>query len=149
MRKIVLVAFIACTVAILAVPSLPQEDSDVAKVRTLETKLMNSYKQRQIDLLASLLDEDLVITFEDGSTYSKTGYISYSATPSVRVDLVEMSDLKIRLHGDTAILTGMYHERGEDKEKPYEFRDRFTDVWIKKAGKWLLVASHYGVPVKH
>jgi hypothetical protein len=130
------------------VQSAAQEESDAAKVQALEVRLMESYKQRQIDLLASLLDDDFVITFEDGNTYGKTGYISYSATPSVEVEVAEMSDVKIRMHRNTAILTGAYHERGKNKGAPYDYRDRFTDVWMKSGGKWRLVASHYGVPTK-
>jgi len=141
----------ALTFGLLTVPfvqPMAQESSDSAKVQALEVKLMDSYKQRQIDFLASLLDEDFVITFEDGNTYGKTGYISFNATPSVRVDVAEMSDVKIRMHGDTAILTGAYHERGDNNGKAYDYRDRVTDVWIKSGGKWRLVASHYGVPRK-
>ena len=125
-----------------------QEESDSAKVRALEVKLMESYKQRQIALFASMLDDDFVITIEDGSTYGKTGYVSFTAKPSVQIDVVEMSDLKIRLHGSTAVLTGAYHERGKNKGEAYDYHDRFTDVWMKSNGKWRLVASHYSVPVK-
>jgi ketosteroid isomerase-like protein len=138
-------------VSLLLIPNLhlaAQVESDSAAVRALEVQVMESYKERKIDELASLLDEDFVITFEDGSTFSKTGYISYSATPSVKIDVAEMSDLKIRMHGNTAILTGGYHERGNNKGKAYDYRDRFTDVWIKSGGKWRLAASHYGVPTK-
>jgi ketosteroid isomerase-like protein len=148
MRKIVLWALILGMATVPFSNAAAQEESESAKVRALEVRLMESYKERQIDLLASLLDDDFVITFEDGSIYGKTGYISYSATPSVRVDVAEMSDVKIRMHGDTAILTGAYHERGDNKGKAYDYRDRFTDVWMKTGGKWRLVASHYGVPVK-
>ena len=148
MRKLVLWALTLEMIAVPLIRVAAQEESESAKVRALEVRLMESYKERQIDLLASLLDDDFVITFEDGSTYGRTGYISYSATPSVRVDVAEMSDVKIRMHGETAILTGAYHERGNDKGKPYDYRDRFTDVWMKCGGKWKLVASHYGVPVK-
>jgi hypothetical protein len=137
MRKMLLRAL----VGLLLIPTLrlrAQEQSDSAAVRALELQVMESYKERKIDELASLLDEDFVITFEDGSTFSKTGYISYSATPSVKIDV----------HGNTAILTGGYHERGDNKGKAYDYRDRFTDVWIKSGGKWRLAASHYGVPTK-
>ena len=109
---------------------------------------MDAYRQRHFDLLASMLDEDFVITFEDGSIYGKTGYISFSGTSTIRVDVAEMSDFKIRMHGNTAIVTGWYHERGVDKGGAYDYRDRFTDVWMKSGGKWLLVASHYGIPTK-
>jgi len=143
--------FAVLTLYLIILPSTffeAQEEPEAAKVRALEVKLMDAYKQRQIDVFASLLDPDFIITFEDGSTYGKTGYTSYAANPSVRVDVVDMSDLKIRMHGDTAVLIGAYHERGESKGSPYDYHDRFTDVWMKKDGKWRLIASHYGVPVK-
>jgi ketosteroid isomerase-like protein len=148
MRGYALSLVIFCLLAVAAIPAAAQEESDAATVRALELQLAEAYKLRHIDLLASLLAEDFVITFEDGSVYSKTGYISYSATPSVRLDLAETSDVKVRLHGNTAVLTGAYHERGTSNGKPYEYHDRFTDVWMKSGGKWQLIASHYGVPVK-
>jgi ketosteroid isomerase-like protein len=125
-----------------------QEESEAAQVRALDLKLTEAYKQRKFDLLASLLDEDFVITFEDGSTYGKTGYISYSAATTTRVDVAEMSDMKVRMHGNTAVLTGVYHERGVEKGAAYDYRDRFTDVWMKSEGKWRMIASHYAIPLK-
>ena len=52
------------------------------------------------------------------------------------------------MHGGTSILTRAYPARGANKGKAYDYRDRFTDVWMKTGGKWRLVASHYGVPTK-
>ena len=125
-----------------------QEKSDAATVRALETKWTASYKDRSIDILSSLLAEDFVITIEDGNVYSKAGYITHSADTSVRVEVAELSDLKVRVHGDTAIVTGAYHERGESGGKRYEYHDRLTDVWMKMNGKWQVVSSHYSVPYK-
>lgn len=125
-----------------------QEDSEATKIRALEAKVLDAYKQRQVDAFAALLDDDFVITFEDGSTYSKTGYLSYTASSSLQVELSEMSDTKVRLHGNTAIITGSYHERGKDGAQPFDYHDRFTDVWMKKDGRWRLVASHFAIPLK-
>jgi ketosteroid isomerase-like protein len=141
-------ALTLCLLAGLATPLAAQDKSDAANIRSLELKWTESYKQRQVDILSSLLAEDFVITIEDGSTYSKTGYISHSAEPSVHVEVAEMSDMKVRMHGNAAVVTGTYHERGVSDGKPYEDRDRFTDVWMKSGGKWQVVASHYSVPVK-
>jgi ketosteroid isomerase-like protein len=124
------------------------QGSDADNVRSLELKWTESYKQRSIDILSSLLADEFVITVEDGNVYSKAGYISHTADSKVRVDVAEMSDLKVRIHGNTAIVTGAYHEKGVSEGKPYEYRDRLTDVWIKSAGKWQVVASHYSVPFK-
>ena len=126
-----------------------QEKSDADRVRTLEMQLTELYKQRKIEGVAALLDDDFVITFEDGKVYSKTGYISYNAAASLRILEAETLDVKVHLHGNTAVLTGIYHERGEEKGTPYDYRDRFTDVWMKKDGKWRIIASHYATPVKN
>jgi ketosteroid isomerase-like protein len=131
-----------------ALTAQEKEKSDAATIRVLEMKWTESYKQHNIDILSSLLAEEFVITIEDGSIYSKAGYISHSADSKVRVQVAELSDLKVRLHGDTAIVTGAYHEKGESGGKPYEYHDRLTDVWMKSGGKWQVVASHYSVPYK-
>jgi ketosteroid isomerase-like protein len=141
----------ALTLALLAGPVVPlaAQDSDAAYVRSLELKWTESYKQRQVDILASLLADDFFITIEDGSTYGKTGYISHSAEPSVHVEIAEMADIKVRMHGNTAVVTGAYHEKGQSDGKGYEYHDRFTDVWMKNgSGKWQVISSHYSVPVK-
>lgn len=130
----------------LALPA--QEKGDAATIRGLELKWTESYRQHNIDILSSLLADEFVITIEDGNVYSKAGYISHSADSGTHVQVAELSDLKVRMHGDTAIVTGAYHERGESNGKPYEYRDRFTDTWMKLGGKWQVVASHYSVPVK-
>jgi len=132
----------------LAAQAQDKDKSDAANIRAMELKWTESYKQRQVQMLSSLLAEDFVITIEDGNTYSKTGYISHTAEPSVHVEVAEMADLKVRMHGNTAVVTGAYHERGESNGKPYEYHDRLTDVWMKIGGKWQVVASHYSVPVK-
>ena len=137
-----------CLLATFAVNLPAQEKSDASTVRALEEKWTESYKQHNIDILSSLLADDFVITIEDGSIFSKAGYISHSADPSTHVQVAELSDLKVRIHGDTAIVTGAYHEKGQSSGKPYEYHDRLTDVWIKAGGKWQVVASHYAVPYR-
>ncbi|MBZ5597859.1 MAG: nuclear transport factor 2 family protein [Acidobacteriia bacterium] len=134
--------------SILPALSMAQSKSpESVKILTLERKWTEAYKARDISILASLLAEDFVITVEDGSTYGKAGYISHSADSTVHVDVAALSELKVRLHGNTAVVTGAYHETGSSKGKPYEYRDRLTDVWMKIDGRWQVVASHYSVPL--
>jgi len=135
-------------ILLLSCAALAQEKSEAAAVRALELKWTESYKQHSIDILSSLLADDFTITVEDGSVYSKAGYISHTADSKVKVNVAEMTDLKVRIHGDVAVVTGAYHEHGVSEGKSYDYRDRFTDVWIKAAGKWQVIASHYSVPVK-
>jgi len=133
---------------LLASYSHGQDSSEPANIKALELKLLDCYKHHEVAVFASILDEDFVITFEDGSTYSKTGYLAYSTSASTHVETVEIQEMKIRMHGETAVVTGAYHEKGMDSQKAYDYHDRFTDVWMKESGKWRLIAAHYSVPSK-
>jgi ketosteroid isomerase-like protein len=145
MRTVRFCVFLVGLLACLAMRDLAQEKPDAAAIRVLETKWVDAYKQRQIGSVASLLAEDYVITMEDGSTYGKTGFLSYNAGP-LRVDLAELGDIRIRMHENIAVVTGTYHERGAANGKPYDYHDRLTDVWMKTGGRWQLIASHYSLP---
>lgn len=125
-----------------------QKASEGSNVLGLEKKWTEAYRERNINILSSLLAEDFVITVEDGSTYGKEGYITHSADTSVHVEAAEQTDMHIHTHGNTAVITGAYHEKGTSRGKPYEYHDRFTDVWIKTDGRWQVIASHYSVPVR-
>jgi ketosteroid isomerase-like protein len=141
--------FIICCISVFSFPAASQQNSSATStVMELEKRWTEAYRRREIGILASLLADEFVITVEDGSTYGKVGYISHSADSSVKVEVAELSELKVRMHGSVAIVTGAYHEKGESRGKPYEYRDRLTDVWMKSAGKWQVIASHYSVPLK-
>lgn len=122
------------------------QQDDSAAIRALEMKWAEAYRLRHLDVLSSLIGDDYVITFEDGSVRSKIGVMSYLSDPSHQVVVSEFLDLKVRVHGDTAVATGAYHERGESDGKPYDYNDRMTDVWMKIQGSWKLIASHYSLP---
>lgn len=130
--------------------SAPQQKPDPAsKILALESKWNEAYKQGDVATMNSLLADDFIITVEDGTTFSKAGYIAHSGDSDNKVLISDMSDLKVRMHGNTAIVTGAYHEKGITGGKPYEFRDRLTDVWMMMTdGRWQVIASHYAIPAK-
>ena len=124
-------------------------DSAASKILALEDKWNAAYKRGDVAIMGSLLAEDFIITVEDGSTFSKSGYIAHNGDSTVHVEVTEMSGQNVRMHGNTAIVTGAYHEKGVSDGKPYEYRDRFTDVWMNRNGSWQVVASHYSIPANH
>ena len=145
-RSVLTLALYVCVCFIGHLPA--QDQADAGTIRKLEQKWTESYKNRKIDLLSSLLADEFVITVEDGNTYSKAGYITHTADSSVQVEVAEIKDLKVRMHGNVAVVTGAYHEKGKSNGAPYEYHDRLTDVWMKVGNQWQVIASHYSVPMK-
>jgi len=99
--------------ALAPIGGLAQEKSDATAVRGLEKNWTESYKRHGIDILSSLLADDSLSTSKTGNLSSRAGYISHTADSKVHGQIAELSDLKVRLHGDIAIVTGSDHEKGE------------------------------------
>src|SRR5712691_5404602 len=92
-----------------------KRDTVASKVLAIEKKWNDVYKRGDIAAMDSLLADDFIITVEDGSTFSKPGYIAHNGSSTVRVEISEMSDLQVRMHGNTAVVTGAYREKGTGK----------------------------------
>jgi len=122
-------------------------DAASSKIIALETKWNDAYKHGDVGTMESLLAENFIITVEDGSTFSKSGYIAHNGDSTLHVEITEASGLSVRMSGNAAVVTGAYHEKGRDNGKPYDFHDRFTDVWMNLNGRWQVIASHYSIPV--
>jgi ketosteroid isomerase-like protein len=55
---------------------------------------------------------------------------------------VTASDMQVRVEGDTGVVTGVYHMKGRDeKGQPIDRRIRYTDVYVRRDGRWLALAS--------
>ncbi len=121
-------------------------DPTSAKITALEAKWNDDYKRGEVAGMTALLSDDFIITVEDGSTYSKSGYLAHTADSELKVQISDMTDIRVRVHGAIAIVTGAYHEKGTSKGRPYESHDRFTDVWTKTPTGWQVLASHYSIP---
>lgn len=138
-----LVVFAACGLHLCFAQNTPV--TSPSRILALENDWNAAYKKSDIAAMNSLLADDFIITIEDGTTFSKTGYIAHNGNTTVHVTTSDMSDLRVRIYGNTAVVTGAYHERGTEKGKPYEYHDRFTDVWVNLNGKWKVLASHYSL----
>ncbi len=140
------IRFLALALCAAAAASWATPPPDtVRQILTLEQRWNEAYLHGDLETLHSILADDFIITLEDGNTYSKSGYIAHSGDPDNKVTLSQMSELRVRLHGNTAVVTGAYHETGTNKGKPYENHDRLTDVWMLIGGRWQVIASHYSL----
>jgi ketosteroid isomerase-like protein len=97
-------------------------------ILALESKWNEAHKHGDVATTESPLADDFVITVEDCCTFSKSGHIAHNADPALRVEISDMAENNVRMHGHVAVVTGAYHEKGRSKAKSYESRDRATDV---------------------
>jgi Domain of unknown function (DUF4440) len=110
-------------------------------VMALEDQWLKSQKTNNPDLEAPLLADQFVSTGSDGKVTNKAQTLA-DAKASKYVS-AENENVQVTVFGDTAIATGLWVGKGTDeKGKPFDLRDRWTDTWIKMPnGKWQCAAT--------
>jgi len=98
-------------------------------------------EHKDVKALQSLLDPGLVYIDYDGSLMDKTQFIASVQAPSLHPEQIVNESMSAHVYGDSAVVTGVYREKGTSGGKPYLRRGRFTDTWVYHDGAWVCVAS--------
>jgi ketosteroid isomerase-like protein len=103
--------------------------------------------QAQIGADAVALDRiyanDFIGIGPSGTVRTKPQVISDFTSGDLKFQSITTDDVRVRVYGNTAVETGRSIMSGQDKGKTVPPDNRFTRVWIKKQGRWRLVANHY------
>lgn len=95
--------------------------------------------KREVAALDKLLPADLVITFQDGEVLTKAEYIA-QLKASLAAFTITYYDQKVDLYNDkTAVLRARYVVQVSPDAR-LEFRS--TSTFLKRKGKWEIVAFH-------
>ena len=85
--------------------------------------------------------DDLVFTNADGSVSHKADSVGSIKSGDVKFDAIEISEVRVQDQGAVAVVTGKLVERGRYKSVDLSGTYRFTDVWVKRNGRWQLIAG--------
>jgi len=128
--------------------SLSAFAQDPAKVVAMENAWNYAEMQNDAAAVQLLLADDFVMTTAEGTLYNKAQVIASVRDTSYKPNALQSSDMTVHASGTTAVVTGVYFEKGMDKGKLWERRGRFTDTWVWKGGNWQCLASHFSVKPK-
>ena len=82
----------------------------------------------------ALVSEDYVGTTQQGEIENKARYLA-GVVPNA--DMVKSDDYKVTIYGNVAIMT---HRATVEGVRNIQFRS--THIWMKRKGKWQIVAHH-------
>lgn len=92
--------------------------------------------------LADLYAADFVYVGPDAVVRGRDAQIRSLVRGVVDVLEGESSDVRVRLYGETAILTGSFRGRARTPAGEVSFHERYSSVWVRQAGTWRLVHEH-------
>ncbi|MGC2821535.1 MAG: nuclear transport factor 2 family protein [Candidatus Sulfotelmatobacter sp.] len=118
------------------------EDSDKARIVSLENAWNEAEKHKDTKAIDGLLANAFAYTDSDGTFMTKALYLASIKEAGYHPDQIVNDSMEVRPYDHAAVVTGTYREKGAEKGKPYSRRGRFTDMWVEVKGGWLCVASH-------
>lgn len=140
MRFLILSMVIWLFVA-LALP-LHASDADKETLRAIDASWNSLRLKSDVEGLERLLGDDWVLTHSDGRVQDKADYLRELSSRTRANQIIENQDVELRLHGDTAVVTGTSVQAGTRDGQPWSGRFRFTRTWILREGNWRMLASH-------
>jgi Domain of unknown function (DUF4440) len=111
-----------------------------AVLTSLEARRFKALVEGDLVTLDRMLADDLTYTHATGWTQSKSELLESLRSGKLRYLSIEPANEKVRAYGTTAVGTGraVFKVRLEGKELNVQLR--FIDVYVRRHGRWQLVA---------
>ena len=102
----------------------------------------NALLKADVPAWSRYLGDDWVLTYSDGTLVTKPMALADLKEGALRIESFQLDDVKVRVYGDAAVVTGMITEKSKFRDKDTSGVRRFTDVFVKRDGRWQAIASH-------
>lgn len=139
-RAVVLVAYFLGICGLSAGQSAKAAPSSEQEIRGLEDERNRAIVRGDASALERMTADDYTFITLRGELRTKSEIVKGFQSGSFKYDSRTISDLNVRVYGDTAIVTGRSTQKGSENGKDYSGDYRFTRVYVKQKGRWMTVA---------
>jgi ketosteroid isomerase-like protein len=119
----------------------PNTSASVEELKQIEQRLASTWKQGDCAAWSAMIAPEWSVIHVTGETLTRAQVIEMCRKPSVPIEALTIDDVSVRVFGDAAVVTGRTTVAAGGAS-PVTVTLRFTDVFIRRSGRWLAVASH-------
>jgi ketosteroid isomerase-like protein len=155
MRRLLVLAMLAISwVGFVELPVAAGQDVtkgiDQIRKEVLEVneRVDLAIRTRDTDALGRILSDTFDYTNQTGELLGKAQMLTNIQSGRLTTVAQKHSDSRLKIYGDTVVLTGISNTSLVYKGKASKGPRRFTRVYIKQNGQWRLVAQHVTLVAK-
>ncbi|HEV2275223.1 MAG TPA: nuclear transport factor 2 family protein [Acidobacteriaceae bacterium] len=136
--------------------TFPRRDSLHKEIESLEYQWRDALLHNDLTAIDQLLADDYLGISPNGTLETKADVLALRRSGRFRVTQMNLSDIKIRIYGDTAVVTSKVDLEGMNGDRDISGHYRYTRVYTDRGNQWKIVsfeasrvrdASHH--PQKH
>lgn len=116
--------------------------SDQDVLVDLERRWNAAFYQRDATFIATILADEFVATYDDGSRGDKRKELALAASFAQQVQSAVPDEFTVKVYRDTAVVWFTLRVTGLRQGERAETVLHYTDVWVVRNGDWLCVSSH-------
>lgn len=154
MRKLAILSLLSLTAVVLCAkpqnppsatkptPTAVKEAAIEAEVTKRETARREAFVKGDHAALSKILSEDYLQITSYGDLRNRNHILNAFRSGDLRYDSIVNRDVIVIVDGDTALVTGIGIRKGREKDRDLSGTFRFSRVWVKRKGEWVLFSQH-------
>jgi ketosteroid isomerase-like protein len=137
MPKYAHVAFMLFSASLLLAQAQPT--SDTQALTQLEATWNNAHLKGDTATLDSLWADDMEVVVPKMQPMTKAQSLAFAKSGRMHFQRYETSDIKVRVYGDAAVVTGRLQRTRTINDKEVDDDWRFVKVYVRQAKNWRVV----------
>ena len=138
---VALLAIVACWLPSKTAWALPHRDHSVRKqIEELEMRWREAELSNNVGEMGKLLADDYLGISANGTVEPKSDTLDARRAGTMKIQSLNITDLKVRVYGDTAVVTSKAALVGENGQSDISGNYRYTRVYTKRLGRWRIVS---------
>ena len=102
----------------------------------LTNEVLRAEVQKDVPAMERLMTDDFTHTHADGKFEKKADYINDIKTGLRNYEVLDPSDMQIRVHGNSAVIIGHVHIKNVYEGKRGDTQNSVMMAWVQEQGKW-------------
>jgi ketosteroid isomerase-like protein len=123
-----------------AIPLLHREDRLHREIENLESQWRTALMQNDVVTINRLLADDYLGINPNGTLETKADALAQRRSGVVKISSIDPINMKVRVYGDTAVVTSQVEVAGHDGDRDISGRYHYTRVYSHKSGEWKVVS---------
>ena len=140
MRSLPVFIAVVAAVSVIAAPGQASSEAERELLKANE-QYDEAIMRGDAAVLEQIFGDEFIYTSPKAEVLDKEQQISALSSGGLKLTGAKSDDVRIRIYGETAVMTGRFTARAESGGKTTMIEERYTAVWVRRDGRWQLVAE--------
>ena len=124
------------------------KDKAEEELNTLEKEWALAFVKNDAEAIGRYMADGWMIISPDGNVIDRPTFLGLIKSGVLSHDLMEFAEVKVRVYGDSAVVTSRATSKGRVRGEAFNELERSTDVLVKQKGEWKSVLTHLSLIAK-